>query len=91
MSTAFAGHWSFVSIPARLSQIAKLIQMSFRRWFVTPIFKLGAPLLTRFVTDPKDPHRRLYDVDDEKTVLILGDWYHTSSKAILASGNIALQ
>ncbi|KAG8730380.1 laccase, multicopper oxidase, benzenediol:oxygen oxidorectuctase, partial [Ceratobasidium sp. 423] len=40
---------------------------------------------------PKDPHRRLYDVDDENTVLIIGDWYHTSSKTILASGNLTLQ
>ncbi|KAG8730379.1 laccase, multicopper oxidase, benzenediol:oxygen oxidorectuctase [Ceratobasidium sp. 423] len=40
---------------------------------------------------PRDPHRRLYDVDDKKTVLIIGDWYHTSSKTILASGNITLK
>ncbi|KAJ1303886.1 hypothetical protein OPQ81_008298 [Rhizoctonia solani] len=49
---------------------------------------LRGPLV---IYDPKDPHRRLYDVDDENTVLIIGDWYHTSSKAILASGSVALQ
>nr|Q02079.1 RecName: Full=Laccase-3; AltName: Full=Benzenediol:oxygen oxidoreductase 3; AltName: Full=Diphenol oxidase 3; AltName: Full=Urishiol oxidase 3; Flags: Precursor [Thanatephorus cucumeris]CAA90942.1 laccase [Thanatephorus cucumeris] len=49
---------------------------------------LRGPLV---IYDPKDPHRRLYDIDDEKTVLIIGDWYHTSSKAILATGNITLQ
>ncbi|QRW22763.1 Multicopper oxidase [Rhizoctonia solani] len=42
-------------------------------------------------TDPKDPHRHLYDVDDEKTVLIIGDWYHSSSKEILESRNITRQ
>ncbi|KAF8674565.1 multicopper oxidase family [Rhizoctonia solani] len=40
---------------------------------------------------PKDPHRHLYDVDDEKTVLIIGDWYHSSSKEILESRNITRQ
>ncbi|CAE6450488.1 unnamed protein product [Rhizoctonia solani] len=49
------------------------------------------PVPANFLTDPKDPHRHLYDVDDEKTVLIIGDWYHTSSKEILASGSIARQ
>ncbi|CAE6471257.1 unnamed protein product [Rhizoctonia solani] len=39
----------------------------------------------------KDPHRQLYDVDDEKTVLIIGDWYHDSSKDILTSRNITRQ
>ncbi|KAJ7580936.1 laccase 5 [Mycena floridula] len=33
------------------------------------------------VYDPKDPHRHLYDVDDESTVLTLADWYHTVSPA----------
>lgn len=25
--------------------------------------------------DPNDPHADLYDVDDEGTVIVLGDWY----------------
>ncbi|KAF4563820.1 laccase [Pleurotus pulmonarius] len=29
------------------------------------------------VYDPEDPHRTLYDVDDENTVITLADWYHT--------------
>ncbi|CAE6466116.1 Multicopper oxidase [Rhizoctonia solani] len=29
------------------------------------------------VYDPEDPHRDLYDVDDENTVIVLEDWYHT--------------
>ncbi|CAE6380982.1 unnamed protein product [Rhizoctonia solani] len=40
---------------------------------------------------PEDPHKHLYDVDDESTVLTLGDWYHNSSVAIEQSGSIALQ
>ncbi|KAJ7291783.1 laccase [Mycena rebaudengoi] len=28
------------------------------------------------VYDPLDPHRALYDVDDESTVITLADWYH---------------
>nr|AUK50750.1 laccase 5B [Peniophora sp. CBMAI 1063] len=28
------------------------------------------------VYDPEDPHAHLYDIDDESTVLTLGDWYH---------------
>ncbi|KAL5638879.1 hypothetical protein ACGC1H_003291 [Rhizoctonia solani] len=38
-----------------------------------------------------DPHRQLYDIDDEKTVLVIGDWFHDSSKDILASRNITRQ
>ncbi|KAF9256758.1 hypothetical protein L218DRAFT_982113 [Marasmius fiardii PR-910] len=34
------------------------------------------------VYDPEDPHRDLYDVDDESTVISLTDWYHTSAKKI---------
>lgn len=49
---------------------------------------LRGPLV---IYDPKDPHRHLYDIDNEKTVLVLGDWYHTSSKEILASRNITRQ
>ncbi|KAJ1302821.1 hypothetical protein OPQ81_003127 [Rhizoctonia solani] len=29
------------------------------------------------VYDPEDPHRNLYDVDDENTIIVLEDWYHT--------------
>ncbi|PPQ95564.1 hypothetical protein CVT26_008592 [Gymnopilus dilepis] len=29
------------------------------------------------VYDPSDPHKALYDVDDESTVITLADWYHT--------------
>jgi iron transport multicopper oxidase len=28
------------------------------------------------VHDPQDPHARLYDVDDDSTVITLADWYH---------------
>nr|BAI66140.1 laccase [Pleurotus salmoneostramineus] len=31
------------------------------------------------VYDPNDPHKNLYDVDDESTVLTIGDWYHVPS------------
>ncbi|KAI0072148.1 laccase [Panus rudis PR-1116 ss-1] len=32
------------------------------------------------IYDPLDPHRALYDIDDESTVLTVGDWYHTLSR-----------
>ncbi|CAE6445716.1 unnamed protein product [Rhizoctonia solani] len=28
-------------------------------------------------SDPEDPHRALYDFDDENTIIVLEDWYHT--------------
>ncbi|KAJ7715400.1 yellow laccase [Mycena metata] len=28
------------------------------------------------VYDPNDPHRHLYDIDDDSTVITLADWYH---------------
>ncbi|KAG1747743.1 laccase [Suillus paluster] len=31
------------------------------------------------IYDPEDPHRDLYDVDDESTVITLSDWYHDPS------------
>ncbi|EMD32460.1 laccase [Gelatoporia subvermispora B] len=37
---------------------------------------LRGPLV---VYDPLDPHRHLYDVDDESTVITIADWYHTAS------------
>nr|ADX07319.1 putative laccase 5 [Flammulina velutipes] len=33
------------------------------------------------VYDPRDPHRKLYDVDDESTIITLADWYHTPAMA----------
>ncbi|KAF9038528.1 laccase [Panaeolus papilionaceus] len=35
------------------------------------------------VYDPYDPHKHLYDVDDETTVITLSDWYHEPSLALL--------
>ncbi|KAJ7108369.1 yellow laccase [Mycena crocata] len=29
--------------------------------------------------DPKDPHKHLYDIDDETTIISLADWYHYPS------------
>ncbi|KAI0281105.1 laccase [Russula aff. rugulosa BPL654] len=34
---------------------------------------LRGPLI---IYDPDDPHKCLYDVDDENTVITLADWYH---------------
>ncbi|KAF5360195.1 hypothetical protein D9758_011376 [Tetrapyrgos nigripes] len=34
------------------------------------------------IEDPDDPHKDLYDVDDETTVITLIDWYHTSALAL---------
>ncbi|KAG8783111.1 hypothetical protein FRC16_002475, partial [Serendipita sp. 398] len=28
------------------------------------------------IYDPEDPHKALYDVDDESTIVVLSDWYH---------------
>ncbi|KAI0246638.1 laccase 2 precursor [Lactifluus subvellereus] len=37
------------------------------------------------IYDPRDPHARLYDVDNEQTIITLADWYHyVSHKAPLA-------
>ncbi|CAE6469985.1 unnamed protein product [Rhizoctonia solani] len=53
---------------------------------------LNAPTYWQmFTIDPEDPHKNLYDIDNEETVLVLGDWYHRSSVAIEQSGNITLQ
>jgi hypothetical protein len=30
-------------------------------------------------SDPQDPHKSLYDIDDANTVIQLGDWYHKVS------------
>ncbi|KAJ8584635.1 laccase [Rhizopogon salebrosus TDB-379] len=34
------------------------------------------------IYDPEDPHRDLYDVDDESTVITLSDWYHDPSSKL---------
>ncbi|KAG1743108.1 laccase [Suillus lakei] len=34
---------------------------------------LRGPLV---IYDPEDPHKDLYDVDDENTVITISDWYH---------------
>jgi len=39
------------------------------------------------IYDPQDPHRARYDVDDESTVITLGEWYHEPSPAIVINGN----
>ncbi|KAN0136677.1 laccase [Lactarius tabidus] len=31
------------------------------------------------IYDPKDPQARLYDIDNENTIITLADWYHYSS------------
>ncbi|KAF4610777.1 hypothetical protein D9613_007254 [Agrocybe pediades] len=31
------------------------------------------------IYDPNDPHKSLYDVDDESTIITLADWYHVPS------------
>ncbi|KAG5722008.1 Laccase-1 [Termitomyces sp. T112] len=33
------------------------------------------------IYDPNDPHKDLYDVDNEDTVITLADWYHTVAPA----------
>nr|AAR01249.1 laccase 8 [Coprinopsis cinerea]DAA04513.1 TPA_exp: laccase 8 [Coprinopsis cinerea okayama7\ len=40
---------------------------------------LRGPLV---IYDPEDPYRDLYDVDDENTVITIGDWYHLQSPSI---------
>nr|UES62898.1 laccase 5 [Cyathus bulleri] len=40
---------------------------------------LRGPLV---IYDPRDPYRRLYDVDDESTIITIGDWYHVPSPSI---------
>ncbi|KAG8797649.1 laccase, multicopper oxidase, benzenediol:oxygen oxidorectuctase, partial [Serendipita sp. 399] len=37
------------------------------------------------VINPEDPHRGLYDVDDESTVIVLADWFHAASHELLAA------
>ncbi|KAI9511060.1 laccase 2 precursor [Russula earlei] len=43
---------------------------------------LRGPLV---IYDPNDPHASLYDVDNENTVITLGDWYHNVSAKVSQS------
>ncbi|KAJ3795512.1 laccase [Lentinula aff. detonsa] len=36
------------------------------------------------IYDTLDPHRLLYDVDDESTVITISDWYHDTSYELIA-------
>nr|CAB69046.2 acidic laccase [Coprinellus congregatus] len=40
------------------------------------------------VYDPEDPHRSLYDVDNEDTIITLADWYHPPGP-VLETLNVA--
>ncbi|KAF8075336.1 laccase [Lyophyllum atratum] len=40
------------------------------------------------VYDPLDPHRLLYDVDDESTIITLADWYHVIAPDALQVGQL---
>jgi iron transport multicopper oxidase len=40
---------------------------------------LRGPLV---IYDFRDPHRSLYDVDDESTVITIGDWYHVPASQV---------
>uniref|UniRef100_UPI00403B38C7 Laccase n=1 Tax=synthetic construct TaxID=32630 RepID=UPI00403B38C7 len=42
---------------------------------------LRGPLV---IYDPNDPHKSLYDVDDESTIITLADWYHTPAPSAQA-------
>ncbi|KAI0732217.1 laccase [Fomitopsis betulina] len=41
---------------------------------------LRGPLV---IYDPDDPHKDLYDVDDDTTVISLSDWYHSPAHELL--------
>ncbi|THU98911.1 Cu-oxidase-domain-containing protein [Dendrothele bispora CBS 962.96] len=36
------------------------------------------------IYDPDDPQKDLYDVDDESTIIQVGDWWHNTSTSLLA-------
>lgn len=40
------------------------------------------------VYDPDDPHRHLYDVDDENTIITLADWYHLTSRLAMPPNSL---
>ncbi|KAJ7593844.1 Cupredoxin [Mycena floridula] len=44
---------------------------------------LRGPLV---IYDDNDPHKNLYDVDDESTIITLADWYHQSAEAVFKNG-----
>ncbi|CAE7186060.1 unnamed protein product [Rhizoctonia solani] len=68
---------------------ATLTAFAVHSLFVVCYFIQGSMAISHLIVtiDPQDPHRQLYDVDDDKTVLVIGDWYHDSSKNILESRN----
>jgi iron transport multicopper oxidase len=37
------------------------------------------------IKDPQDPNKRLYDVDDETTVIVLADWFHDPAPGLQAT------
>ncbi|KAJ3766914.1 laccase [Lentinula raphanica] len=43
---------------------------------------LRGPLV---IYDPEDPHRDMYDVDDESTIITIADWFHLTSLQLLAA------
>ncbi|KAK0440796.1 laccase 1 [Armillaria borealis] len=47
---------------------------------------LAGPFIVYDGEDGKnDPHRALYDVDDETTIITLSDWYHDTTPALMAT------
>ena len=40
------------------------------------------------IYDPDDPLADLYDIDDETTVITLGDWYHEPAEQAFADPTI---
>ncbi|KAF9459184.1 laccase 3 precursor [Collybia nuda] len=34
------------------------------------------------IYDPRDPHKHLYDIDDESTVITLAEWYHVPARSV---------
>ncbi|KIJ50340.1 multicopper oxidase [Sphaerobolus stellatus SS14] len=34
------------------------------------------------IYDPNDPHKSLYDIDNEATIITLADWYHTTTSLL---------
>ncbi|KAG6867969.1 hypothetical protein C0993_008930 [Termitomyces sp. T159_Od127] len=38
------------------------------------------------IYDPHDPYKKMYDVDDESTIITLADWYHDPAKKASVSG-----
>ncbi|KAF6760802.1 laccase [Ephemerocybe angulata] len=46
---------------------------------------LRGPLV---IYDPRDPHKHLYDVDDENTIITLSDWFHSASRTAMPHGSL---